>query len=136
MLYEVITILLKHKGFSFTWRINGIAPGDDYVRMVERKLRVRCADYQVRLLGYSTEERLIDELQKTDLLVHPTHIENGCNAVGEAMLMGIPVLSTAAGGLMTTIKDTSDGYLVQDGDPYAMAGAILEIAGNYPEACA
>jgi glycosyltransferase involved in cell wall biosynthesis len=46
------------------------------------------------------------------------------------MLIGTPIVSTNAGGIPSIVTDNVDGLLVQDGDPYAMAGAIFEILND------
>ena len=50
------------------------------------------------------------------------------------MLLGIPIIATYAGGLSTTIDNNVTGTLVNEGDPYVLAGAIFEIIENYNEA--
>ena len=40
------------------------------------------------------------------------------------------VIATFAGGIPSIVGDKKDGLLVQDGDPYALAGAIMELKGN------
>jgi glycosyltransferase involved in cell wall biosynthesis len=46
------------------------------------------------------------------------------------MLLGMPIIATFAGGIPTTVENKKEGLLVQDGDPYALAGAILELKEN------
>jgi glycosyltransferase involved in cell wall biosynthesis len=43
------------------------------------------------------------------------------------MLLGMPVISTYAGGIPSLITDGTDGLLVQDGDPWSLAGAIIDL---------
>jgi glycosyltransferase involved in cell wall biosynthesis len=64
----------------------------------------------------------------------PSHIENSPNNLCEAMLIGMPCISTFAGGAGSLITDKFDGILIQDGDPYAMAGAILELYNDKEKA--
>jgi len=46
------------------------------------------------------------------------------------MILGVPCLATNVGGTSSILQDGVDGILVQDGDPWSMAGAILEILNN------
>ena len=43
------------------------------------------------------------------------------------MLLGMPVIATYAGGTPSILCDKNEGLLVQDGDHYALAGAIIEL---------
>lgn len=58
----------------------------------------------------------------------PSHIENSPNNLCEAMIIGVPCVATYAGGTPSILENNIEGILVQDGDPWAMAGAILELA--------
>jgi glycosyltransferase involved in cell wall biosynthesis len=49
------------------------------------------------------------------------------NSFCEAMLLGMPVIATYVVGTPSIICDKKEGLLVQDGDPNALAGAILEL---------
>lgn len=46
------------------------------------------------------------------------------------MLLGVPCIATFAGGTGSMLSDKEQGLLIQDGDPWAMAGAILEFMSN------
>ena len=46
------------------------------------------------------------------------------------MILGMPCVATFVGGTGSILKDGEEGILVQDGDPWAMAGAIVELKNN------
>ena len=46
------------------------------------------------------------------------------------MIIGMPCVATFAGGTASMLKDGKDDFLIQDGDSWVMAGAILEIIIN------
>ena len=96
---------------------------DEISYLVERKYKTRFTDYNIELLGPLLENELINELLTADLFVHASHIENSPNSVCEAMLLGMPVIATYAGGTPSILSDKNEGLLVQDGDPYALAGS-------------
>jgi glycosyltransferase involved in cell wall biosynthesis len=127
---------LQQIGFKFNWQIAGLEPGS-YTKWVLKKNRSYNLDQlPVSLCGKKSTEELIAMINNAHLFVHPSHIENSSNAVSESMLMGIPVLSTSVGGLQSLVENNKTGFLLQDGDPWAMAGAIIEIRENYDSALA
>ena len=81
-----------------------------------------------------TAEELSDILVDSDIYCHVSHIENSPNSVCEAMLIGMPIVATFAGGTNSILKDGEEGYLVQDGDPYSTAGIIQKMANSF-EVC-
>ena len=48
------------------------------------------------------------------------------------MIVGTPVVATYAGGTADMVKDCAT--LVQDGDPYVMAGAIVQLISDFDAA--
>ena len=46
------------------------------------------------------------------------------------MIIGMPCVATFASGTASMLKDGKDDLLIQDGDSWVMAGAILEIIIN------
>jgi glycosyltransferase involved in cell wall biosynthesis len=121
-------------GSKVIWKIAGISETDEISNIVERKYRSTFGENGIQLLGPLQENDLINEMLLADVFIHPSHIDNSPNSVCEAMLLGIPVIATFAGGIPSIIENNIEGLLVQDGDPYAMAGAIIEIKENYDRA--
>jgi glycosyltransferase involved in cell wall biosynthesis len=76
------------------------------------------------------ERELIEKLKEAHIYIMPSHIENSSNSLCEAMILGMPCIATYAGGTGSILKDGEEGILIQDGDPWAMAGAILELYRN------
>lgn len=112
------------------WRIIGLAGDDPYVKASKVKAKYFESDDHVKFLGFRSGPELAQELLNSDAYVHPTHIDNSPNSVCEAMLMGLPIVATNVGGVPCLLKDHEEGLLVQSGDSYALAGAILEIYKN------
>jgi len=85
-----------------------------------------------RFLGNLNERELIQAMLKAHIYVMPSHIENSPNSLCEAMILGMPCITTLAGGTTSLLKDKKEGLVIQDGDPWSLAGALLEIL-DYPE---
>jgi glycosyltransferase involved in cell wall biosynthesis len=117
-------------GVEIKWKIAGLEYFDEIVYITERKLRDTINNNNIFLLGRLNAQKLVDEMLNADLFVHTSHIDNSPNSVCEAMLLGMPIIATYSGGIPSLIRDKVDGLLVQNGDPYALAGAIIEIFKN------
>lgn len=126
--------LLQEMNFAFVWKIAGVAEDSRVKRIVMKNRCYAVNELPVRQLGKLSSNKLVEELLTSKLFIHASHVENSSNSVSEAMLLGMPVLSTNVGGLQSLIENGENGYMVQDGDPWAMAGAIKEIHDNYKKA--
>jgi glycosyltransferase involved in cell wall biosynthesis len=127
---EAAAILKKKLLFNFEWQVVGINGHEKLVHIIEKKFQIKFVDQNVKFTGSLNAETLSGILLNSDIYVHPSHIENSPNSVCEAMLLGMPVIATYAGGTPSMLKDNEEGLLVQDGDPYALVGAIMELFQN------
>lgn len=118
--------LLDKLSISYKWKIAGIAQHDKIVRLTVNSTSTHVSQ-NVLFLGTLTEKKLISELVNANLYIGTSHIENSPNSLCEAMLLGMPVIGTYAGGTSSIVNHGENGILVQDGDPYVLAGTILEL---------
>ncbi|WP_276372797.1 glycosyltransferase family 4 protein [Chryseolinea sp. H1M3-3] len=124
---ETAVILKEANQFNFNWIVAGISPQDVIVKIFERKTGLRFNDYDVTLAGKVGVEDLVKLELNADIFIHPSHIDNSPNSLCEAMLLGMPIVATCAGGSGSMLMDGKEGILIQDGDPYSLAGATLEL---------
>ena len=108
----------------------GIPTDDGIVKIIERKMGKFFRDYNIILSGKLQVEELVKNELLADIFIHPSHIDNSPNSVCEAMLLGMPVITTSSGGTGSLLVDKKEGILIQDGDPYSMSGAIIELIKN------
>ena len=125
---------LNQIGINCELHVAGIAADNLIVKLAKKKLKHNFPSRGLVLMGALNEKSLIESLLHADIFIMASHIENSPNSLCEAMLLGMPCISTFAGGAGSLLKDGEDGILVQDGDPWAMAGAILELANNKEKA--
>ena len=101
---------------------------------LDRHLRDRLAQISppcpVRLLGFV--ENPLSLLAAADLCVLPSVAEPFGLSLVEAMALGIPIVSTRAGGPMEIVQEGKSGFLTPPGDAPALADAILSILGDQP----
>lgn len=112
---------------EITWKIAGITEADEISYLIERKYNDSFIDNNIHLIGSLDEKKLCEVMLDADFFVHPSHIDNSPNTVCEAMILGMPIIATYAGGIPSLLENKKEGLLVQDGDPFALAGAIIEL---------
>ena len=125
---------LNKLGIDCEWRVPGINDNDLIVKVVKKKINNKFPQKNLKLLGRLTERDLIEKLLEADIYVMPSHIENSPNNLCEAMILGMPCIATFAGGTGSLLKDGHEGILIQDGDPWVMTGAVLELKEDYNRA--
>lgn len=108
----------------------GQSPRSEGGRATAREIRRLGLSDCVATLGRLDATDIARELLNASVFALPTHIDNSSNALSEALMVGTPCVSSAAGGIPTIARDGVDALLVQDGDPYALAGAILRLLEN------
>ncbi len=61
------------------------------------------------------------------VFVSPSVLENSPNSVGEAMILGVPVVSSNVGGVSSMLTDGEDGFLYRYDNAQALADCVDKI---------
>jgi len=122
--------LLKDRGQLFRCEIIGEGP-------LEKELRAQIdlLDLQncVKLLGAKPQHEIAERLAAGTVFVLPSVIgpdggmDNLPTVIMEAMATGLPVISTAIGGIPEMVVENETGVLVPAGDAGALARAIEKV---------
>jgi glycosyltransferase involved in cell wall biosynthesis len=131
LLVRTFSILKAHTSYSFELSICGVSENEEIIELIKKKYKKGYNLLDIKFLGSLTSDNLVKQLCNSNFYVHPSYIENSPNSVCEAMILGMPVVSTNVGGITSLITDKEEGLLVQEGEPYSMAGAIIELVNDY-----
>lgn len=82
----------------------------------------------VHFLGYRSDVR--DLIPLFDVLVLCSKVEIHPISLIESMACGVPVVATNVGGIPEIVRDGKTGILVPQGDPEALAGALVSLLEN------
>ena len=126
-------VLLDANNINYEWRVAGLKNDDEAVKIAPRAIQQPISK-NIKFLGTLNEQSLVQTLLETHIYIGTSHIENSPNSLCEAQVLGVPCIATNAGGTSSLLEDNKDGILIQDADPFAMAGAIKEIINNYNKA--
>jgi glycosyltransferase involved in cell wall biosynthesis len=125
VLAEALGALRRHGGRlpegRWRWIVVG---GGPFRAKLERAIdEARLRDV-TQLLGRSDDRTLHAWYEAATIFVHPTLYEGSSLVTLEAMAHRRAVIATSAGGLPDKVRPAVNGWLIQPGDPAALAAAI------------
>ena len=124
-LIEAIALLQSRSAAATN--VHLVLVGDGYERealvALARRLRV-----EITLTGQVHNVRPYFAL--ADVFVLPSHSEGSPNVLIEAMATGIPIISTAVGGVADILDNEKEALLVPPSSPQALAVALARVLDN------
>ena len=85
---------------------------------------------QARFAGRLDVEQMVALYQSADLMLNASRVDNMPNALLEAMSVGVPIVTTNAGGIPFIVEHEQTALLVPVGNPEAMAKAVLRLLND------
>jgi glycosyltransferase involved in cell wall biosynthesis len=102
--------------------------GGELENAVREQVAALGLESRVRFLGIRSD--VADILRASDMFVLSSRWEGNPMSVMEAMTAGLPVVSTAVGGVPELVRDGETGLLVPSEDTGALAQAIQALVDN------
>ena len=81
----------------------------------------------VTFLGVQNEQQVVNNLKNAHVFLSASLIENSPNSVGEALVVGTPVVSSHVGGVKDFIKHGESGFIYPVDEPYMIPFYIGKI---------
>jgi len=103
---------------------------NSYKKYIKSLIKQYHLENHIVFLGSLDEEKMRNRYLKTHLFVSPSAIENSPNSVGEAMLLGVPVVASDVGGVRDLLEHGTEGYVYQSTAPYMLAHYICDLFEN------
>ena len=82
---------------------------------------------KITFLGKLSAKEMKQQYLTCHTFVCSSTLENSPNSVGEAMLLGTPVVASCAGGIPSMVKQEEEGLLFEKANIKALAEAIMRI---------
>lgn len=122
-------LLRDNTDYKIEWKWIGGTEED--LREFEKLTRISAREVGVKMMGILSAQQMIEELLKSDMYVHTSYSDNSPNAVCEAQYLGLPVIATDTGGVVSLFSDNYDkNMIVPMNDPFFLASKIVELREN------
>ena len=116
------------------WRLLLVGVGGEKAKLEAQTTQLGL-DQHVTFIGRLDDAELHSLYEQVDVFVHPTLYEGSSLVTLEAMIHGLPVVATAAGGIPDKVFSGHNGLLVPPDDPNALANALrlaLQLRAHWP----
>ena len=119
---------LERKGLGCSLDLVGSGPEEEALRRQARDLGLKD---RVIFHGYVIfGPKLLPFYSQSSALVVPSLSEGFPQVICEALLLGLPVIASAVGGIPAVLKHGETALLVPPGNPEALANAIHHLLGS------
>lgn len=105
-----------------------------YALYIKRLIKKYHLENNVIFTGILNDDQLSDMMLKCNVFVQASSIENSSNSLGEAMILGMPIVASYVGGTGDLLKDKKEGFLYPFSDYTLLAYYISYIFENPEEA--
>lgn len=96
----------------------------DYVNYVVKIIKDNHLQDNIEFLGALDEEKMCEAYLKSNVFVSASTIENSSNSLGEAMSLGMPIVSSYVGGVTSMMEHGKEGLFYPVHEEYLLAAYI------------
>ncbi len=140
ILLKAISIVKKQKK-----DIKLLIPGDNNVKVNSLKEKIKITSYSkylntliekydlidnVKFLGRLNSDEMASAMEKSNIFVMPSSIENHSSSLIEAMIVGMPTIATYVGGVPEYITNGENGFIYRYNEYEILAHHILSLLDN------
>ena len=128
VIVKTARILQCNGGKQYLWHVFGYRPNE---KALERWAGFAPQEVGVVFEGLADADSLVTAFKRADIYVHATYADNSPNCICEAQMIGLPVITTYAGGISSLFSGNYDKDLFAPiNDPYYLASKIIELSNE------
>ena len=101
-----------------------------YGKYIKKLIKKYNLHNYVTFCGVLDEEQMCERYLCSHVFVSASSIENSPNSVCEAMILGMPVVSSDVGGVKNLLEHGKEGFIYQHDAPYMLTFYITQIFDN------
>ncbi len=128
--YDDLKIYVAGSNIFETNGIKNNLKQSGYTKYINHLIKMYNLSNNICFTGLLTEEEMIKRMMDCNVFVQASSIENSPNSLGEAMLLGMPVVASYVGGTGDMLKDKEEGLLYPFNDYNMLAYYMSYIFDN------
>lgn len=121
VVYVAGDVITAHDSIRDKIRLSG------YGKFLVNQIKKHKFQNHVKFVGRLQSDKMCARFLKSHVFLCPSAIENSPNSVGEAMLLGVPVVCANVGGVHNLVHDGKDGFLYPKDKSKRLKDCILRI---------
>lgn len=98
-----------------------------YVKYLKKEIAKARLEKHLYFLGPLNAEQMKQQYLKANVFISPSSIENSPNSIGEAQILGTPVISSYVGGVPNMIEEGRTGFLYRFEETNTLAYLIYKV---------
>ena len=98
-----------------------------YAKYINRLIKMNGVREHIHFTGFLDARQMADQYRKANVFICPSSIENSPNSLGEAQLIGTPVVASYVGGIPDMVKDGETGLLYRFEEYEMLAEKVCRI---------
>lgn len=91
-----------------------------YALYIKSLIKKNNLQNKVTFTGSLNEQKMKKKFLECNVFVSPSTIENSPNSIGEAMILGVPCISSDVGGVKNLLEHNKEGFIYQADAPYML----------------
>lgn len=98
-----------------------------YGRFIKKEIQRLGLEKHIEFMGLLNENEMISQYLKANLFVCPSSIENSPNSLGEAQILGVPLIASYVGGVPDMVEEGISGFMYRFEEVEMLASAIDKV---------
>ncbi len=119
--------VLINRGIMIKWIVIGLSPSGRFVKLYKKLFNDPNLWEHISIPGAQSVPGILKHFNEGSLYVNPSFIETGPLSLCEAMMVGMPVITSDAGGAKYLVEDGVDGLIFKAGEYNALASGIIKL---------
>ncbi len=113
--------ITTHNTWRSRWKISS------YGKYLLQLIKENKLDHSITFLGMVDSQEMCRQMLRAHVFVSPSTMENSPNSLGEAMLLGLPVVASSVGGVPDMLTHEEEGFLYPVDEVNLLANYVCKI---------